>query len=227
MNNLVLSIFPGIDILGNAFEDEGYCVVKGGEPMFGQRGIESFRPPAGVFEGVIGGPPCKGDSLLAHLNGSPSIGLFHEFERVVDMAQPDWWLMEAVRPHRDKHLGNIVALSPRWLGKKQSRWRYFHTNLDILPHLEGWATLEDPVFKHAVLAGHGGAVGSVYRGMAKYSWAEMCALQGLPADYDIPCLTKRFRQEVVGNAVQYDVARALARALRRATGAPGHGQAGG
>lgn len=52
-SNLVLSIFPGIDLLGRAFEEEGFCVVRGPDKLWGGD-IRTFHPPAGVFGGVIG-----------------------------------------------------------------------------------------------------------------------------------------------------------------------------
>lgn len=56
--SLILSVFPGLDLLGMGFEMEGFCVVRGGDPLLGQLGVEDFHPPSGVFTGVIGGPPC-------------------------------------------------------------------------------------------------------------------------------------------------------------------------
>ena len=53
-NGLVLSIFPGIDLFGRAFEEKGYCVVRGPDILWGGD-IRTFHPPPGVFEGVIGG----------------------------------------------------------------------------------------------------------------------------------------------------------------------------
>ena len=90
MNGLVLSVFPGIDLLGRAFEEEGYCVVRGPDLLWGGD-IRTFRPPAGVFEGVIGGPPCQFASRLRNLNplcGKKHGNLIPEFERVVAEAQP-------------------------------------------------------------------------------------------------------------------------------------------
>lgn len=98
--SLVLSIFPGIDLLGRAFEEEGYCVVRGPDVIWGGD-VRAFHPPAGMFEGVIGGPPCQAFSALRHLirhNGhEPRFGnLIPEYERVVFEAQPSWFLMENV-----------------------------------------------------------------------------------------------------------------------------------
>lgn len=109
MNNspLVLSLFPGIGLLDMAFELEGFCVVQGPDVLWGGD-ICRFHPPAGKFDGVIGGPPCQMFSSLAHMvrhNGhEPKFGnLIPEFERCVAEAQPQWFLMENVpkapRPH--------------------------------------------------------------------------------------------------------------------------------
>jgi len=49
--SLILSVFPGIDLLGEAFVLEGFCVVRGGDPALGQLGIEHFHPPVNKFVG--------------------------------------------------------------------------------------------------------------------------------------------------------------------------------
>ncbi len=94
MIRLILSLCPGVDVWSFAFEEMGYCVVRGGDPVFGQPGIESFHPPAGVFDGVLAGYPCQPFSVArnAHL-GPPSMpDLTHEVERVIGEAAPRWWL---------------------------------------------------------------------------------------------------------------------------------------
>ena len=57
---LILSIFPGIDLLGRAFEEvwPEACIVRGPDLLWGGD-IRTFHPPAGVFDGIIGGPPCQ------------------------------------------------------------------------------------------------------------------------------------------------------------------------
>jgi DNA (cytosine-5)-methyltransferase 1 len=213
---VVLSLFPGIDLLGEAFALEGFCVVRGPDPLLGQQSVETFHAPAGAFTGVIGGPPCTGESKLAHLNGTPGYSLRHEFLRVRDEARPAWWVMEAVTPHADLAC-HIVKLSPRWLGEEQSRVRYFHSNLDLAPFLDV-ALFEAPVFKHAVLAGHGSGwhTGSVIKGIATYPWEEMCRLQGAPADLTLSGFTRQAARKAVGNAVPLPMGRAIAQAVRRA-----------
>ena len=97
---LVLSLFPGIGLLDRAFEEEGFCIVRGPDVLWGGD-IHRFHPPADVFDGVIGGPPCQMFSRLAimvrHNGYEPRFGnLIPEFERCVAEAQPRWFLMENV-----------------------------------------------------------------------------------------------------------------------------------
>ena len=95
---LVLSLFPGIGILDRAFEEHGFCVVRGPDLLWGD--IKQFHPPAGRFDGVIGGSPCQCFSRLAHIvrHNGYAVGenLIPEFERVVREAQPTWFVMENV-----------------------------------------------------------------------------------------------------------------------------------
>lgn len=100
MTQLVLSLFPGIGLLDMAFEREGFCVVRGPDVLWGGD-IRTFHPPAGRFDGIIGGPPCQAFSSLSHMvrhNGhEPKFGnLIPEFERCILEAQPQWFIMENV-----------------------------------------------------------------------------------------------------------------------------------
>lgn len=97
--SLVLSLFPGIGLLDRAFEEEGFCVVRGPDLLWGGD-IKRFHPPAGVFDGVIGGPPCQLFSQMRHINplaGKKHGNLIPEFERCVGEARPVWFIMENVR----------------------------------------------------------------------------------------------------------------------------------
>ena len=57
MKPLVLSVFPGLGLFDYAFEQEGFCVVRGPDLLWGGD-IRSFHPPP-AFAGVIGGPLCQ------------------------------------------------------------------------------------------------------------------------------------------------------------------------
>ncbi len=211
-------MFPGIDGLGLGFKRQGYQVVWGPDLIWGWD-IRDFHPPAGVFEGVIGGPPCKGESQLAHLNGNPGTTLEPEYRRVVTEAKPDWWVMEAVIRHEAPY---VVKLSPRYLGEKQSRERYFHSNLNLKPFLEV-SLFENPEYKYAVLANHGVKQGTIHYRQATYTWPEMCELQGFPPDMEIPFFTRQKAREAVGNAVPLSMSEAIAKAVKKSVSMLGGG----
>ena len=97
---LILSIFPGGGLLDYAFEAEGFTIVRGPDPLWGGD-IRRFHPPAGRFDGVIGGDPCQSHSKLAHLVRAKGLepsfpDLTGEYQRVVEQAQPSWFLRENV-----------------------------------------------------------------------------------------------------------------------------------
>src|SRR5262245_17355621 len=96
---LVLSLFPGIGLLDMAFEEEGFCVVRGPDLLWGGD-VRRFHPPAGKFDGVIGGPPCQAFSILRNLNprcGEKHGNMIPEYERVVAESAPAWFVMENVK----------------------------------------------------------------------------------------------------------------------------------
>lgn len=137
--NFVLSLFPGIGLLDHAFELEGYCVVRGPDVLWGGD-IRIFHPPAGKFDGVIGGPPCqvfsKMASLVRYHGYEPKFGnLIPEFERCVSEADPDWFLMEnvpaapepSVPEYQSKSflLDNSALAGEHGFGLEQRRLRRF------------------------------------------------------------------------------------------------------
>ena len=132
MTGLVLSLFPGIGLLDMAFEEEGFCVVRGPDLLWGGD-VRRFHPPAGKFDGVIGGPPCQAFSRLRHLvehNGyAVAENLIPEFERVVAESEPEWFVMENVpdapEPTVAGYLTQRVMIRDVWVGGETSRLRAF------------------------------------------------------------------------------------------------------
>lgn len=133
MNTLLLSIFPGIGLLDRAFEEAGFCVVRGPDPLWGGD-VRKFHPPSCVFGGVIGGDPCQSHSRLANLVRAKGLepsfpDMTPEFERVVEEAQPEWFLRENVPQAPDLlPAGYAVSdffLNNAWLGEAQMRKRRF------------------------------------------------------------------------------------------------------
>lgn len=227
---LVLSIFPGIGLLDMAFELEGFTVVRGPDVLWGED-IRRFHVPAGVFAGVIGGPPCQAFSALAALvraNGhEPRFGnLIPEFERIIGEAQPPWFIMENVRnapvPSIDGYQLCDQLLNNRWLGEEQNRLRRisFGTRDGRPLHIE-LAALESPIGRMPWQPKVPGAVNSSDGGpairMSRYRLPEACRLQGLPEDFlkDAP-FTAEGKLKAVANGVPIPMGRAIAQAVKRA-----------
>ena len=239
----MLSLFPGIGLLDMAFEEEGFCVVRGPDLLWGGD-IRRFHPPVGRFDGVIGGPPCKRFSPLANINrvryGEECLApdLIPEYERVVAAARPVWFVMENVpqapQPHVHGYAVHDTILNNRWCGGEQNRQRRFsfgtRDGRKFYPETEA---LEPMAFEPAVTASAGGrravavldANGRVRGKQGDADWhrlkgrslARMCELQGLPTDYlaDAP-ITEAGKLEAIGNGVPLPMGRAVAKAVREA-----------
>lgn len=231
MTGLVLSLFPGIGLLDIAFEEAGFCVVRGPDLLWGGD-IKRFHPPAGVFDGVIGGPPCKWWSSAANIakarGQTVQPDMIPEFERCVAAARPGWFLMENVRrapvPRVDGYTVETELTDAAVLGCDQRRVRRF-----------SFGSLEGRRFQIVPLAltpepRHGTVTTrnlkwdkSRQRPCSTNSletWADACAAQGLPADFlSGSPLTSRGKWEVLGNGVPLEMGRAVAAAVARAMAA--------
>lgn len=127
----VLSLFPGLGLLDKAFEEVGFCVVRGPDLLWGGD-IRRFHTPPGVFQGVIGGPPCQPHSNAREiLDTSVAVDMIPDFVRVVREANPDWVVMENVRgamSHDGVPAEWFASLMRDWdCGGETSRVRAFWT----------------------------------------------------------------------------------------------------
>jgi DNA (cytosine-5)-methyltransferase 1 len=242
---LVLSLFPGIGLLDMAFELEGFCVVRGPDLLWGGD-VRAFHPPAGKFDGVIGGPPCQVFSRLAHMvraNGyEPKFGnLIPEFERCVHEAQPDWFVMEEVPdapiPAVDGYGVRYRLLNNRWLGEPQNRLRMISFGVRgmgrPLPiQVEALMSID---FEYAATGGsqrevpiaiggsgkpkrHGreGRSRMPFNSKSGDAFRECCRKQGLPSDFDLAAFTVGAKCQAVGNGVPLPMGRAIAKAVKQA-----------
>lgn len=210
---LILSIFPGIDLLGRAFEEQGDCVVRGPDLLWGGD-VCNFFPPAGVFAGVIGGSPCQDFSRSRRCRPTGAgLAMLQQFVRVVECAGPEWFLLENVTGVPDVtarcYQMQRFFLNARDCGSRQHRHRRFQfgcrdgVGLVIPPPIP-------PVTdgSRTCMATEGGR-------SDRRTWADFCELQGLPRRFDLPGLPIGMKYKAVGNGVPLEMGRVLAIAIHR------------
>ena len=210
MSELVLSIFPGIDLLGRGFEEQGFCVVRGPDKLWGGD-VRDFHPPAHVFDGVIGGSPCQ-DFSRARRSAPTGDGLamLAEFARVVTEAAPKWFLLENVPTVPDVTVPGFHVqrfdLNARECGMRQRRLRHFQFGSRDRAFLVPLGRVTDEPIEEIALASEGAKIG-------RRDWAKFCKVQGLEDPLDLRALTIKGRYVAVGNGVPLPMARVLAAAV--------------
>lgn len=244
MTVLVLSLFPGIGLLDMAFEEEGFCVVRGPDLLWGGD-VRRFHPPRERFDGIIGGPPCQMFTRLRHL--VPNAGQKHgnqipEFERCVAAAAPQWFVMEnapdAPAPIVDGYVVHAQEINNRWFGHEQERTRRISFGTRDGRRLRPeFAVFESPDYSQAVTSSLRkvpvaiGGSGKVKRSLRpdgkrpgpdcgpRAPLGDMLRLQGLPEDFfdseDCP-FTITAKRKMIGNGVPIPMGRAVARAVKAA-----------
>lgn len=206
---LILSLFPGIDLLGRAFHQSGHAVVVGPDLLWDSR-IEDFNVPPGRFDGVIGGPPCVHYSdANRHRDAEKGDALVRQFLRVVDQARPTWWLMENVRNVPDVQLSHYhvqrLDLLDVAVGGKQSRLRHIQYG-----DRDGWI-IRVPRTQDGRPVTPVGTVTTAPCG-AGDRHGRRCAKQGF-ATLPLRALTPTARRRVIGNGVPLAIGLSLARAV--------------
>lgn len=205
LSQLVLSLFPGIDLLGRGFEREGFVVVRGPDLIFGQD-VRNFHLPAGRFQGIIAGSPCQEFSSARKL---PPTGvgkmLLQQFCRLVHEGQPDWFLLEnvpavpsiRVAGYRIQRF-NLNALE---IGLAQHRLRCFQfgSRDGAALVIARCVTIHYYLQRPAITCND------------RRDFATMCELQGLGRDFDLPDWPLTFKKRAVGNGVPVPMAQAVAR----------------
>lgn len=219
---LVLSLFPGIGLLDMAFEEEGFCVVRGPDLLWGGD-VRDFHPPSGLFAGIIGGPPCQRFSGLGKVNiarwGDDAVmpDMIPDFVRCVDEAQPNWFLMENVvnapvpQPKGYRVIDRIC--DNRWCGGEQQRVRRFSfgSTEPTEFHIEGVALEAASKIGTVLSTGQNGKGGS------RASIETMALAQGVdPARFANSPFSITELRRAIGNGVPLPLGRAVAKAVRAA-----------
>lgn len=211
-SQLILSLFPGIDLLGRGFEEEGFCVVRGPDLLWGGD-VRRFSVPTGRFTGIIAGSPCQDFSKARR---TPPTGTGREmilhFTRVVAEANPEWWILENVPgvPHVDVPgwVTQRLDLRACEFGLDQKRIRHIQlgrrpvTAPIVIPRASG----QSHGFEPAAMAQEGHRT-------KRRGFAAFCALQGIE-ELTLPGMTITAKYQAVGNGVPVPMARAIAAAIR-------------
>lgn len=211
---LILSLFPGIDLLGKGFEQAGFCVVRAPDIIHGGD-IRNFHAPAGKFSGIIGGPPCQ-DFSRARRTPPTGYGreMLNEYIRLVQEARPAWWLMENVPEVPDVVIEGYqrvrFALAAHEFGLPQRRRRHFQFGhfLGLVPLIPRSTPANTPL-EPCCMASEGSR-------QDRRGWTEFVALQGLPGDFELPGMTLKGKYRAVGNGVPVPMAYAIARGIQTA-----------
>lgn len=210
--SLVLSLFPGIDLLGRGFTAAGHCVVTGPDLIFGTT-IETFHVPPGRFTGVIGGPPCQ-EYSDANRSRDTDEGdrLVRHFLRVVHETAADWFLMENVRNVPDLQLSHYhvqrLDVLDLDFGGRQTRLRHIQFG-----HREGWIIRPRrtktpwPVTPVPTVLTAASGPGDRH--------SRRCKKQGIEP-LPLRAFTPAARRRMIGNAVPFPIAQALAWAVHEA-----------
>ena len=215
---IILSIFPGIDLLGRAFEEAGFCVLRGPDPLWGGN-IQDFHIPPGRIDGIIGGPPCQDFSAARRsiTDTGKGIKLIKEFARCVTEAKPAWWLMENVPRVPTLIITGYntkrIDITDKECGGPTLRRRHFqfgHRQGEPWPIIDSHVTNLQP--KPTATASEG------KRGNQRRSWPEFCRLQGLPESFDLPGFTIQEKYRAVGNGVSMFTGRKIAGAIAEMEG---------
>ena len=205
---LVLSLFSGVGLLDQAFREKGFCVVSAGDLLYGQD-IRDFKAIASKFDGVIGGSPCQDFSTLKREKGTYSLEMVQEFIRVVKEAEPSWWLLENVKGVPDVEIKNYshqrIDINQGW-----------YSDTSRLRHIQFGS--KDELYLDIPRGNMDGVENSCALATDDRSFKELCYLQGLSDDYDLPDFNIAGKKKAVGNGVPLVIGRVLADAVKSATG---------
>jgi len=210
---LVLSLFPGLDLLGTAFTEQGFSVVRGPDPLYNSR-IEEFHIPNGRVTGIIAGPPCQDFSKARRCKPSGhGLRMLGELLRVIDEARPEWVLIENVPQVPD-------ITHPA----------YSHQRLDIADCECGGTQLRRRHLQFLSTCGHiirpererrrhrHAAILTAATAATSHTYAEICRRQGFSGPVTLAGWSREAKVRAVGNGVPLAIGRSLAAAVSQRSG---------
>lgn len=225
---LVLSLFSGIDLLGMAFQQVGFCVVSAGDIAFG-RDIKDFHAPAGHFAGVILGSPCQAWSSarrgqVTELEKEDAKKLIGHGARVILEAQPDWWLWENVPSINTIKIAGYTHqrfdLTHRECGGEMIRKRHFQFGTKTYDSLCGveivwWnANGSKLVINRSKNHNDQFTPTPVGEKSLKTPWVNLCQMFDLPEGFELTGLSRRGKYLAIRNGVPLRMGMTIAAAIR-------------
>lgn len=233
MNNLVLSLFPGIGLLDRAFEQAGFCVVSSPDPLRdgSDRSIKNFHAPAGHFAGVIAGSPCQAWSVarrgqVTATERETAKLLIGHGARVILEAQPNWWLWENVpripNIKIEGYTHQRFDVNHAECGGTMLRRKHFQFGVKKIYNLDGgeyewWNMFGSQLLIPRKLALTKPAKTPVGRRSLETTWPELLALFDLPQDFKLPAFTRAGKYLAIRNGVPLKVGTIIATAISNLT----------
>lgn len=220
-SQLVLSLFPGIGLLDMAFQEAGFCVVRGPDLIHGGDMREFRVPPAGRLDGLIAGPPCQGFSVANTQRRNPdhpsvrqSLEMLDLTADIIHRCRPRWALVENVPTVPTLRISGYttqrIAINDFECGGKQLRWRAVQWL-----HAEGWHLRPKRVNDRSPSRRKGRRpVAVTTKPSSRHmTFADQCRRQGLSQMLELPGWSREARFRAVGNGVPLSIGRVLAAAV--------------
>lgn len=241
--NEVIVLFSGCGGFSEGFRQAGFNIIYANdnwdvaleshkfnhpdaEHVLGDiRGIDEF-PEASI---IIGSPPCQKFSRVGKQDHVLGLELIKEFERVVKIVKPDYWVWENV-PQVAHYYHNSSILDAYDFGLPQHRKRCFVSNFsfirrNVLPGIQTEKYIYDGSlietvgrsksgWKHTTCSGTvctkriRDAITNEYLSIERVK-----ELMGFPKDYILSGGISK-QQKQLGNAVCPPVAKVIAEAIR-------------
>ena len=187
-----------------------------------------FAAPLNKFDGIIGGSPCQDFSKANRdrpgLNNSYGLKMLNEFKRVVQEAQPTWWLLENVPtvPNItiDGYSYQRIDINQSWyedvnrlrhiqFGHKENKYIQISRGVTDPGQI---VTVTDRTKKESCDRSYR-KIKSCALASDDRPFKELVKLQGLDEDFDIPSFNVQGKKRAVGNGVPLSIGRVLAKAV--------------
>ncbi len=224
MNELVLSLFPGVGLLDRAFLSEGFCVVQAADKITGGD-VREFAGVPGRFDGIVAGPPCQGFSVANtfrteadHWSVQNSREMLRQTCRIIVECRPEWFLIENVPTVPDVRIAGYsvqrIPITDLECGGQQLRCRHVQFG-----SLKGDVIRPERVNDCTRNRKKGRTPKAVTTKTERWKdFPDVCRRQGLEKPLELAGWCRTAKVRAVGNGVPLRIGRALAAAVAKRAG---------